>query len=60
MRLDEPILEQRGQHPLTIHADSYITHFDAHKNTAYSALQEACKNLFERRFTYQEINKWKS
>ncbi|MBK8455337.1 MAG: replication initiation protein [Thiofilum sp.] len=43
--------------PLTIHADSYITHFDAHKNTAYSALQEACKNLFERRFTYQEINK---
>ncbi len=43
--------------PLTIHADSYITHFNAHKNTAYSALQDACKSLFERRFSYYEINK---
>lgn len=43
--------------PLTIHADSYITHFNAHRNTAYRALQEACKSLFERRFSYQEVNK---
>lgn len=43
--------------PLTIHAESYITHFKAHRNTAYRALQEACKNLFERRFSYQEVNK---
>ena len=43
--------------PLTIHADSYITHFDAHKNTAYSALKDACKSLFERRFSYQVVNK---
>ena len=43
--------------PLTIHAESYVKHFNTHKNTAYSALQDACKNLFERRFSYQEVNK---
>lgn len=40
---------------LTVHADSYINHFGAHKNTAYGALKSACDNLFERRFSYQKI-----
>jgi plasmid replication initiation protein len=42
---------------LSVHADSYINHFNVHRNTAYQALKDACKNLFERRFSYQEINK---
>ena len=32
--------------PLTVHADSYINHFDVHRNTAYQALKDACKDLF--------------
>ncbi len=43
--------------PLTVHAESYINHFNVHRNTAYQALKDACKNLFERRFSYQEVNK---
>jgi plasmid replication initiation protein len=40
---------------LTIHVDSYINHFNVHRNTAYQALRDACKNLFERRFSYQKL-----
>ena len=40
---------------LTIHVDSYINHFNVHRNTAYQALQDASRNLFERRFSYQKL-----
>ena len=40
--------------PLTIHAESYINQFSAHRNTAYEGLKSACKALFSRYFTYQE------
>lgn len=40
--------------PLTIHAESYINQFSAHRNTAYEGLKNACKALFIRYFTYQE------
>jgi len=40
---------------LTIHADSYINHFNVHRNTAYTVLKGACKSLFERRFSYQKL-----
>ncbi|MGR6120120.1 MAG: replication initiation protein RepM, partial [Candidatus Nitrosoglobus sp.] len=39
---------------LTVHVESYINHFNVHKNTAYEALKSACDNLFERRFSYQK------
>lgn len=42
---------------LTIHAESYIEQFDVEKHTAYKVLKDACKNLFARQFTYQEISK---
>jgi plasmid replication initiation protein len=40
---------------LTVHVDSYINHFNVHRNTAYQALKDACKNLFERKFSYQKL-----
>lgn len=40
--------------PLTVHAESYINHFSVHRNTAYQALKDACKDLFSRQFSYQE------
>jgi len=40
--------------PLEIHADSYINQFGVHRNTAYQALKDACKDLFARQFSYQE------
>lgn len=43
--------------PLTIHAESYISHFNVHRNTAYQALKDACDDLFARQFSYQERNK---
>lgn len=42
---------------LTISAESYISQFGVAKQTAYQALKDACEDLFERRFSYQEINK---
>jgi plasmid replication initiation protein len=42
---------------LSVHAESYINTFNVHRNTAYQALKDACRNLFERRFSYQEVNK---
>ena len=43
--------------PLTIHADSYVNHFEVHRNTAYQSLKDACEDLFARQFSYQEKNK---
>lgn len=40
---------------ITINSDSYIKHFNVHKNTAYEALKTACGNLFDRRFSYTKI-----
>ena len=40
--------------PLTVHAESYINQFDVHRNGAYKALKDACKDLFARQFSYQE------
>jgi plasmid replication initiation protein len=40
--------------PLTVHAESYISHFRVEKHTAYQALKDACKDLFARQFSYQE------
>ena len=40
--------------PLSVHAESYIKNFNVHRNGAYKALKEACNDLFERRFSYQE------
>lgn len=42
--------------PLTIHAESYINHFNVHRNGAYKALKVACEDLFERRFSYQSLS----
>lgn len=42
---------------LTVHVDSYIKHFGVHRNTAYQALRDACRNLFERRFSYEKLTK---
>ena len=40
---------------LTIHASSYIESFKVEKHTAYAVLKDACKVLFDRRFTYQSM-----
>jgi|SRR5690625_1668352 len=40
---------------LTIHTKSYIDYFNVHRNTAYEMLNDACNNLFERRFSYQKL-----
>lgn len=42
--------------PLFVHAESYINHFGVHRNTAYQALKDACKDLFARQFSYQELS----
>jgi plasmid replication initiation protein len=39
---------------LVIHADSYAMQFNVVKQASYKALKDACDNLFERRFSYQE------
>ena len=41
---------------LEVHASSYINQFNVEKHTAYEALQNACKTLFRRYFTYKEID----
>lgn len=40
---------------LTIHASNYIETFKVEKHTAYAVLKDACKVLFDRRFTYQSM-----
>ena len=42
--------------PLTVHAESYITQFGVHRNTAYQALKDACDDLFARQFSYQSLS----
>ena len=56
------IIEARklGRQPneeLYIHAQSYANNFSVSTNTAYTVLNTACKNLFDRRFTYQRLSK---
>lgn len=58
------IVEARGSgrginanDPLEVHAESYVTQFNVTRQTAYQALKDACKDLFARQFSYQEINK---
>jgi plasmid replication initiation protein len=41
---------------LEVHASSYINQFNVEKQTAYK-VQNACKNLFRRYFSYHEIDK---
>ncbi|POZ09076.1 replication initiation protein [Acinetobacter baumannii] len=41
---------------LIVHASTYIEHFNVEKHSAYMSLKEACKNLFARQFSYEEIN----
>ena len=41
---------------LIVTAQSYITAFNVHRNTAYKTLKTACDNLFTRQFTYQRYN----
>lgn len=40
---------------LIIHASSYIKNFNVEKHTAYAVLKDACKVLFDRRFTFQSM-----
>ncbi|MBJ8424383.1 replication initiation protein [Acinetobacter bereziniae] len=42
--------------PLTVHASTYIQTFNVEKHSAYTSLKEACKSLFARQFSYEEIN----
>lgn len=41
---------------LTINAKDYSELFDVTESAAYQALKEACKTLFERRFSYNFVN----
>lgn len=50
-------LDQQPNEELYIYAQSYANHFDVTTSTAYTVLNTACKNLFERRFSYQRIGK---
>jgi plasmid replication initiation protein len=45
-----------ANNPLVVHAETYINQFGVHRNTAYQALKDACKDLFARQFSYQEKN----
>ena len=58
------IVEARGSgrginanDPLEVHAESYVNQFNVARQTAYQALKDACKDLFARQFSYQEVNK---
>jgi plasmid replication initiation protein len=46
-----------SNNPLCIHAESYINQFNVHRNGAYKALKDACKDLFVRQFSYEEERK---
>ena len=50
--------EMRTPHnqELIVTAQSYITAFNVHRNTAYKTLKTACDNLFDRRFSYQRYS----
>ncbi len=40
--------------PLTIYAENYAKQFSVSRQASYLALKDACKHLFERKFSYQE------
>lgn len=40
--------------PIVIHVSDYVTMFGVTNSTAYETLKDACKNLFERRFSFVE------
>lgn len=42
-------------HEFRIHAEEYARIFDVDKNTAYEALRDASKRLFDRYFTYERV-----
>ena len=42
--------------PLIVHASSYMEEFQVTKQTAYQALKDACKDLFARQFSYEELS----
>lgn len=42
--------------PLTVHANAYIQNFSVEKHSAYKSLKDACKTLFARQFSYEEVN----
>ena len=42
--------------PLYVRAASYINHFGVARQTAYQALKDACRDLFARQFSFQELS----
>lgn len=42
--------------PLVVRAETYMDQFEVHRNTAYQALKDACRDLFHRQFSYTEVN----
>ena len=40
--------------PIVIHVSDYVAMFGVTNSTAYETLKDACKNLFERRFSFVE------
>lgn len=49
-------LNLQSKHKLLVTADSYAKQFNVVRQAAYLALKEACENLFERRFSFEERN----
>lgn len=43
--------------PVVIHAQDYAEQFNIHIKSAYKVLKDAANTLFDRRFTYTELNK---
>lgn len=52
----ESNLNLQSKHKLLVTADSYAKQFGVVRQAAYLALKEACENLFERRFSFEERN----
>ena len=42
--------------PLYVRAASYINHFGVARQTTYQALKDACRDLFARQFSFQELS----
>ncbi|WP_020560541.1 replication initiation protein RepM [Thiofilum flexile] len=53
-RNERKVIDEKTK--IAVSADSYINQFGTHRTTAYQALKDACNNLFNRYFTYQEKN----
>ena len=52
----ESNLNLQSKHKLLVTADSYAKQFNVVRQATYLALKEACENLFERRFSFEERN----